>query len=288
MPKQDNPIKAITFVCTAFALFAVMGMFSKLLAGIHHPLELSFYRNLVALIPACAFIVIKKRYDILKVKRPITMLGRTIIGTIALLLTLAAMQEIPLADATVLFFISTLLTPVFAVIFLKEIVGIQRWAAVFIGLAGVIIVAQPSGNTTIMGIAFALGAGTGHALVHIFLRLLKNENTFTTTFYFYVAGFLIPIAFMPFIATIPTPESIMLLLGIGITGSLAQYFLTTGFSMAEASLLSPFNYTGLLWATLFDITIWQVAPSLNVWIGASLIITANLYIIYRTRKKRAA
>lgn len=285
---KEIPVKGIIFACIAFFLFAAMAMFNKLLTGQHHAAEVVFYRNLFGLVFLGGYLAAKKRYDVLKTNQPRLMAARAIIGTTGLFFTLAAVRYLPMSYATTLFFVSTLITPVLAVLLLKETIGMHRIIAIIIGFCGVLLVAQPSGEVTAIGIACALAAGTGHALVHIMLRALKSQNALTVTFYFFLGGVLMPLPFLPFIGNIPTLETAFPLLMVGVTGCAGQLFMTWAFQHASASVVSPFNYTGLVWATVFDISIWGIVPDAVVFAGAALIIASSLYIAYRERQVKAA
>jgi len=57
--------------------------------------------------------------------------------------------------------------------------------------------------------------------------------------------------------------------------------LTTAFSKAQISAVAPFEYTSLVWATLVGYLFWLDIPSLQVWIGAAIIIASGLYVIHR-------
>jgi drug/metabolite transporter (DMT)-like permease len=282
---KDNIIKGIAIITAGFFLVTLMGALSKMLTGIHHPIEIAFYRNLLAILFCIGFITTQKRYDLLQTKRPWFLLLRGMIGIIGLIACLSTMQALPVSTATVLFFASTLMVPIFATFILKEKVGIHRWAAVAIGMVGVIIVARPSPDITLYGVIIGLISACFIAFAHIILRFLRDENSLTVTMSYFVLGVILPAFFMPFIATMPTLKSALILLGIGITGGLFQYMLTVALKYAPASVINPFNYTGLLWATLFDITIFGNLPAPTTYIGAALIISANLYILYRERKK---
>lgn len=282
-PKPDRNLKAILHVCAAFFMFTAMQAFNKKLTGIHHVVEIAFYRNLMALIPCIIFVLMTRRYSLLKSGMPAVLTARATIGSIGLILTFAAAQALPLSNATVIFFTSTLMIPVFAHFFLKERIGRHRWIAVGIGMIGVIIVAQPTAEMTTIGVALALSAATIHAIIQVLIRAMKSENTFTITFYFFLTGVILSGVLMPFVATMPTAETIPYLLAIGVTGGLGQLFLTSGFKMAEASLLSPFNYTGLIWATLLDVLIWSYVPGWPVFLGSAIIMGSYFYILYREK-----
>ncbi len=260
-----------------------MQAFNKLLTGTHHVIEIAFYRNLISLIPCLIFIVTTKKTYLFRTNMPFTLGFRVFIGTVGLVLTFAAAQYLPLSNATVLFFASTLILPVLAHFWLKEHIGLHRWAAVGIGMIGVFLVAQPTMEMTMVGVFIALCAASVHATIQVLIRAMKSENPFTITLYFFLGGLVMTGIFMPWLASTPDLKGWMILFGIGVTGGLGQYFLTRGFQLAPASLLSPFSYTGLIWATGLDIIIWNYQPVGMVYIGGAIIIFSSLYILYRAK-----
>ena len=60
-----------------------------------------------------------------------------------------------------------------------------------------------------------------------------------------------------------------------------HYLLTTAFSKAQVSAIAPFEYTSLVWATLVDYVFWLDIPSLQVWLGAALIVVSGLFVMHR-------
>lgn len=280
---KDEIMKGIANAVVAFFLLTVMNVFVKLLSETHHVAEIAFYRNAVPALLVISWAALQRRADVFRTGKPKVLLFRVLIGTIGLFLTFGAVIYLPLADATVLFFVSTLIAPVLSVIFLKEHMGPRRWLAVAIGFTGVLLIAQPHGEFKLIGTALALGAALVHAIVQVSLRYLKTESSLTVAFYFMLGGALVSACFLPFVATMPTKLEILFLLGLGLSGGSAQYFLTSAFRMAPASVIVPFNYTGLIWATGFDILIWHYMPGWPVFAGASIIIISKLYFIHRER-----
>jgi drug/metabolite transporter (DMT)-like permease len=88
---------------------------------------------------------------------------------------------------------------------------------------------------------------------------------------------------MPFIAKIPGPNEWILFGTVGISGGLAQFFMTSAFRLAPAGVISPLNYTGLIWAMIFDILFWNDMPGIGVFMGAGIIIASQAYILHRER-----
>lgn len=280
---EDKILKGIASACLAFFLLTLMNVFVKLLAETHHVIEIAFYRNLIPLLLLSAYLAVTRRAEILKTGKPKAMVFRVLIGTIGLYLTFTAVELLPLADATVLFFASTLMLPVIAFFVLKEHMGWRRWMAVIIGFSGVILIAQPTLEVQMLGVIVALAASLFHAIVQVSLRYLKTEASLTVLFYFLLGGTLMSAIFLPWVANVPEPKEFLYFLALGLSGGAAQYFLTSAFRMAPATVISPFNYTGLIWATGFDILIWHYVPGWPVFIGAAIIILSKLYIIHRER-----
>ena len=89
---------------------------------------------------------------------------------------------------------------------------------------------------------------------------------------------------MPWVATIPTWEDAPLFLAVGLSGAMAQYFLSIAFANAPAAVVTVFNYSGIIWATLFGWFIWSDWPATTIWIGGSIVIASNIFMVWRESK----
>jgi drug/metabolite transporter (DMT)-like permease len=208
------------------------------------------------------------------------------IGTIALVTTFIAFALLPMAETTVLLFTATLIVPALAFFILGEKVGLHRWSAIVVGFLGVLAIVGLNGFTgSWLGIGFAIAASLMHASLGLLLRFMKTESPITVTFYFVLTGMVLTGMAMPFIATVPSAFNLFLLVCTGIAGGLAQFCLTAAIKYAPIAVTAPLSYTGLIWATGFDIIIWSVVPGWPVYAGAFVVIAANLYVIYREHKK---
>jgi len=266
-----------------FFMFTIMNMFAKLLSENHSVIEIAFYRNLIASMPFLIMVFAFGRREILVLKSKPTLVGvRAVIGTISLVTTFAAFSLMPMADTTALLFTSSLFIPVLGVIFLKESVGPYRWAAVAIGFIGVVIMAHPSGEVYTLGIVLAICAALMHAILQIILRYLgRYESPETISFYFFLIGTFLTALPLPFIAVRPTLAEVPLLIGVGLSGAAAQWLLSTAFRNARAAIVTVFNYSGIVWATLFGWMIWNEWPLPTVIAGASVVIASNILMIWR-------
>jgi len=285
---QEHVVRGMVAAMGAFFMFTVMNVFAKLLSVNHSVIEIGFYRNLIACIPFLFMVFVLGRREILVIKSQPAAVGfRAVIGAVSLVTTFAAFSLMPMAETTVLLFTASLFIPMLGVIFLREHVGPYRWAAVAIGFVGVIVMAGPAGNVNALGIAVALFAALMHATLQIILRHLgKFERPETVTFYFLVIGTIVTALPLPFVAVTPTMAEVPLLFGVGLSGAAAQFLLSTAFRNAPAAVVTVFNYSSIVWATLFGWMIWSEWPLPTVLAGAAIVIASNALVIWRESRAR--
>ena len=280
---RENVVLGMAAAMGAFFMFSVMVVFAKLLSENHSVIEIAFYRNLIASVPFLFLVFALGRREILVLRtKPVLVGVRALIGTVSLTVTFTAYSLMPLADTTALLFTSSLFIPVLGVIFLRESVGPYRWTAVSVGFAGVIIMAQPSGDVYVLGVAVAMFAAFMHAILQIILRYLgRYESPETVSFYFFVVGTFVTALALPFVAVRPTLTEVPLLIGVGLSGALAQWLLSVAFKNAPAAIVTVFNYSGIVWATFFGWMIWNELPLPAVVIGGTIVIASNMLVVWR-------
>ena len=290
MPKEksapahkEHVIRGMMAAMGAFFSFTIMNTFAKMLSANHSVIEIAFYRNLIATLPFLIMMFVFGRREILMIRSKPSLIGiRAVIGTISLVATFVAYSLMPMADTTALLFTASLFIPILGVFFLKESVGPYRWSAVVMGFIGVLIMSQPSGDMYILGILVALFAALLHAVLQIILRYLAPyESPETISFYFFVVGIVLTALPMPFIAVRPTMDEIPLLIGVGLSGTAAQWLLSIAFRNAKAAIVTVFNYSSIVWATLFGRMIWNEWPLPTVIAGAAVVIASNILMIWR-------
>lgn len=283
---KDNPTLGMLCAIGAFFMFAVMNVFAKKLSDHHHVIEIGFYRNLIAMMPLLFIIYIMGKREILTIKsNPRMIVVRSVIGTISLVVTFGAYSVMPMADATAFLFTSSLIVPVLGFFFLQEHVGKYRWSAILIGFMGVIIMLKPTGDVELSGVALALSAACMHATLQTILRSLgKTESPETVTFYFVFIGTFVSLIPMPLVFTMPTWSEAPLILGLGLTGVAAQFLLSIAYKNAQAAIVTVFNYSGIVWATLFGWMFWNDWPTSTILIGGAIVIASNVFIVWREQK----
>ena len=285
---KEHVVRGMAAALGAFFMFTVMNVFAKLLSAHHSVIEIAFYRNLIACLPFLFMVFVLGRREILVIQSKPSLVGlRAVLGAVSLVTTFAAFSLMPMAETTVLLFTASLFIPVLGVFFLGEKVGPWRWAAVVIGFMGVVIMARPGGNVHMLGVMVALAAALMHATLQIVLRYLSRyESPETVTFYFMVIGTLVTALPLPFVAVTPTLAEVPLLFGVGLSGALAQWLLSNAFRNAPAAIVTVFNYSGIVWATVFGWLIWNDWPLPQVLVGAAVVIASNALIIWRESRRR--
>lgn len=286
---REHVVRGMAAALAAFFMFTVMNVFAKLLSARHSVIEIAFYRNLIASLPFLFMVFVLGRREILVIRSKPSLVGlRAVLGAVSLMTTFTAFSLMPMAETTVLLFTASLFIPVLGVFFLGERVGPWRWTAVFVGFAGIVVMAQPGGSVHLLGVTVALAAALMHATLQIVLRYLgRYESPETVTFYFMVIGTLVTALRLPFVAVTPTLAEVPLLFGVGLSGAMAQWLLSVAFRNAPAAIVTVFNYSGIVWATLFGWLIWNDWPLPTVLFGAAIVIASNALIIWRESRRRA-
>lgn len=216
--------------------------------------------------------------------RPFLHICRGVIGFLAPLCFFLGIRYLPLTDAVTVSFSSIFMIALLSIIFLGERIGPHRWASIVAGFIGVIIVISPQGNGELSGYLLILAGSAAYAVVFIGGRYLSStESVASLVFSFNLSVGIISAILLPWFWQPQTLEQYGLLLCLSLLAVAGHFLMTLAFSIAEASLIAPFEYTAVLWALTFDLLIWQIMPSLTTGLGAAIIIASGLYIVHRER-----
>jgi drug/metabolite transporter (DMT)-like permease len=220
-----------------------------------------------------------------------TVPGKQTLRSLLLMSTTAmfnvGIRTTPLATATTIMFLSPILITLLSIPLLGEKVGIRRWAGIIVGFTGAIIVVQPwqGGVGGVgLGVLFLLVAALLNANYQIVTRLVRDDDPLTSLLFTATAGALVTSLIVPWFWSWPTGFDWLLLVGSGLAGALGHLCLIRALRLAPASVVAPFSYSSLIWATLFGFVIWGDWPNFWTWLGAALIIGSGLYIFHRERR----
>ncbi len=274
----------IILMCVGVALLCVNDAIAKTLTAGYSPAQVLFLRNIIAL-PFAILVVLRfGGRQALKSYRPGAHMLRGLIWLCAAMLFFTSLKYLPLAGATALIFVAPVFITALSALVLKEQVGWRRWSAVLVGFAGVMIVLQPGGATFQMASLLPVATALFYAVLMISARWVDpRESVWTLMLYLVGAGAILAAVLMPFVWVPVRLEDLWLFIGIAFFGTAGMTMMTQAFRFAPASVVAPFDYTALIWATLLGWLFWAEVPSLATYLGAAVIIASGSYIVWRER-----
>lgn len=245
------------------------------------PVQIGFSRFVVSLIMVLWLVGRSQPgFAALRTKRPIEHAARAFCAAVELTAFYIAISLIPLPTAMSIVSASPIFGTLLGVVFLRERLRPGGWIAVFAGFSGVLLVVQPEeGADSILGTIAVLTSVVLWCFAQLFARRLSTtESSFSILFYYAVGGTVILGLATPFVWVNPAPLEWAGILAVGIFGCLGQYFLILSLRYAPLSLLAPFEYSALVWASIYGYIFWGDLLGPIAIIGVAIIIAACLYI----------
>ena len=280
-PRWFSP--GVNYMLASTAFFALMNLGAKLLPRIS-VYEVALFRALVTLVVAGVMIRRARLSPWGNNKRFLILRG--VAGTGALLLYLWTVQVMPLSSAVTVQYLSPIFTVVITGLMIGERTSLRQWLYFAIAFTGVLLVKgfDPRVTTWALaaGIASAIGSGVAYSSIR---RLKDDDDPLVVVFYFPLLT--IPIVAAPVIATWVTPTGIelALLLGVGLTTTIAQICLTKAYQLERADRISMLTYVGTIYAVVFGYWLFDERLTLLGAGGLALIIIG---VVLSTRDTRPA
>jgi drug/metabolite transporter (DMT)-like permease len=300
--KNNNP-KGILYILLGMMVFAVQDSIMKHIYSFVSLYEIYLVRTLVSLIIVLLFLKLTKRPIVFKTQYPLLTFCRVILFFFGFSSFYISLTVMPLATATALFFVTPFLITIFASIFLKEEIGPRRWSAVIIGFIGVYIILNPDfSNFDYLSLTPILCAFCYSLSMIIIKKTSDKDSVYTQTFTFYLGAIIISSIFYFIIGdgqynTIDHPASqfifkewftnlkasMLFMIATGITASVAFILLFKAYSIASPAVISPFEYSILLWSSLSGWIFFNEIPNLHTIVGIFIIVISGIYIFFREK-----
>jgi len=263
---------------------SVMTTLLKLLGSRYDPTLLAFFRSvigLVLLLPVLAGYGLA----VVRTNRPFMHGLRVIFGSGAMLCGFYAVALLPLAESTALNFTRPLIMMVLAVIFLAEAVGWRRWTAAAVGFAGVLVMVQPGSAAFDPAMLVSLaGSFFGCASVVVIKKLAQTDTTASLMFSSAVLTTVFTAIPAYFIWQTPVLLDVPIILAMGLLGTFTQYLFLRAYTLANAAVLAPIDYSRLLFAIVLGYAVFGDLPAVATLIGAAIVAASTLYIVRREAK----
>ena len=246
-----------------------------------HPVQIGFSRFVISLIMVLWLVGRSEHgFTALRTKRPFEHAARAFCAAVELTAFYIAISRIPLPTAMSIVSASPIFGTLLGVVFLRERLRFGGWLAVFAGFLGVLLVVQPEeGVDSLYGTIAVLTSVFLWCFAQLFARRLSTtESNFSILFYYAIGGTIILGLVTPFYWVNPMPMEWVAILAVGILGCFGQYLLILSLRYAPMSLLAPFEYSALVWASLYGYFIWGDVLGAVAIMGVAIIIAACLYI----------
>jgi len=267
--------------------------------------EVYLIRTFVSLLVIIFYLKISNKPIIFSTHYPILTFFRVILFFFGFSFFYISLTIMPLATANALFFCSPFLITIFARFILKEQVGIRRWVAVVVGFVGVLIILDPDfSNFNYMSLLPVLCAFCYALSMIIIKKTSDKDNVYSQTLQFNIAAVIISLTFYFFIGdgrynNIDHPASQYILrewfsnleftmpymIIMGFSAALAFLSIFTAYRVSSPAVISPFEYSILLWTSLSGWFFFGEIPSIRVFIGMFLIVSGGIYIFIREKSQ---
>lgn len=282
----DRPTLAIAMLLFAMFVFTAMDGIAKGLAGQGMPPEriilLRFVLVSVILAPVVA---VRWRHNPVRTSRPLLHILRGVLLISSATLFVYAMRALPLETATAIGFAAPLYVTALSIPFLGEKVGARRWSAVGVGFLGILVILRPGSAAFVPEMLIPLFSSLCWAGGLIITRAMRGREGPLTILIWSTASGMIVIAPLGLSGwETPTPIQWGMLAAIALCHAAGQYFTIRAFMMASASLLAPFSYSTIVWATLIGLFAFGSYPDAATIAGTALLVGAGLYVWHRERQ----
>ncbi|MET0744931.1 MAG: DMT family transporter [Microvirga sp.] len=283
--RTEIPLRGIALLVAAFACFSCSDAASKLLTQTLPALEVAWIRfgvfvlvmTVLAAITGSSRKAFRSRRPGLQIIRALGVFGSTAFFIMGL-------RYLPMAEATAITFVSPVYVTALSIPLLGETVGIRRWAAVFAGLVGVLIVVRPGTSAFDPSAFFPITSSLFWAVTLIVTRKMSGaDGPLVALTYAAYVGFAATSLLVPFEWVTPGWHEIGIGLVTGVAATAAQWLVVLAFQHARASVLAPFSYSQMIWSTLLGFVIFGNLPDGWTIVGAVIIIASGLYTAHRER-----
>ena len=267
----------IALILAAILGFTMMDATAKHLTQTYHPAQVVWARfvgNLVIF----ALIFRGAMFPLMRTRRPGLQFSRALmqLGSVGLFFT--SLQFIGLAEATAIMDLNPVLITLGAALFLGEAIGPRRLAGIAVALIGALIIIRPGMGVFQPAALLPLVGAFTYATGALLTRMARADSVATSVMWSAVVGSVLTSLVVPFVWQPITMADLWAFALLGVFGTLSQYLLVRAFATAEAGVLAPFGYTGLIWAGLWGWLLFGQLPDAWTVAGAAIIVAAGLYV----------
>lgn len=271
----------LMFLSTLF--FSLANVFVKQVS--HLPaMEIVFFRCAIGTV-FCFYGLRKANADWLGSNR-LQLFLRGFFGTTALYCFFVTVQNIPLASAMTIQYLSPIFTSIIAIFLLKESVAARQWIFYAIAFAGVLFIEQIDARVSPFFLALGVFSAFGSGMAYNLVRSLRGrEHPLTVVLHFQLVGLIAGLFFSIFNWKTPVGWDWLYLFLIGATSQLGQIFLTNALQKEKAASVSIIVYTGLIYGISIGWIFFGEAQTLLSLFGMCLVVCGVILSIFYGKRQ---
>ena len=271
-------------MCLSMFGFAVMDSISKFAVQSYPVTQALWIRYVLYLGFAILVIGPAKVRSTWRTQRPGLQFWRSLLALLEHGVFFLAFAYLPLAETHAIAATSPLIVIMLAAPILGERVGLHRWLAVLAGFGGVLLILRPGFATLSWPMALPLLGAFLWGIYQIMTRLCaRYDSSETTLLWSAVIGVVVGSLALPFAWTPPDAMGWVVLVAIGVMGSLCHFGLIKALEYASASSMQPYAYTLLVWASVLGFLVFGDIPAVWTILGGAVVALSGLYTWYRDR-----
>ena len=281
----NRQLRGILWMLAGVFFMVCLDALVKWLSARYSVYQVLFIRNSVAMGVVFILLAFRNQFGQLKTSRKGWHFVRSVLAFLLNFGFFYALANQPLANVLAITFIAPSLVALLSILFLGERVDAWRWLAILVGLAGVWVILRP-GSEAFNPAALVVFVSTFlYAVVAVSSRLLsETENSISLTFYMLPVSIVASGVMAPQVWVGPDIFDWTLLVCCGLFGLAGFWAITQAFRYAPASVVSPFEYTSMIWAILLGYFLWSEVPDNYTLYGAGMVVLSSFLMTARERR----
>jgi drug/metabolite transporter (DMT)-like permease len=284
---SSNARAGIGLMCLGILLFALNDVMGKWLMSTYTVGQVLLLRSVAAMALLLPFAAKEGWGNLLRPPQPGLNALRMAFGTLETACFYWAVAYLPLVSVMTYYLAAPLYVAAIAPLLLKERLDAGRWIAVLIGFAGVLMVLRPSAETLTGPALIAVVGSLLFAGLLLSTRLLKGASATTLIVWQTGGALLFGLMLAPFGWVQPNLRDFGLLGLLGVVAMAAHVMVARALQLAPAAIVSPFQYTLIVWAALFGWLFFGEWPDNWMIAGAVVIVLSGLYLLWRESAAKA-
>ena len=278
---MNKKLLAILLFVTATFFGSLMGVFMRLAQSDINVFTASFLRFGIGFVIILPYLFYSK-FNVYKTNNIKLHFIRGIINLPIMYVGFAALMLIPLEQIQALHFIVPIIVTFLAVFFFKEKIRFARISALIIGLIGMLVMLRPGIIEMNIGVYMVLFSSMIWSFIIIITKFLsKNDSPITILTYQYSLVTFFSLFIVIFFWEMPSSIIFLYTFLAALSGTVLHLALIYSYKLVDLTLIQPFTFLSLIWASLFGYYIFGEEPDIFTWLGAIIIFSGVLIIFYR-------